>query len=194
MDKYTVNDFINDLKKDSKRLFEHLYKTYYPLVRTFVFKYRGSEHDAKDVFQDAVLAIIRNINEQKLEGTDIMFQTYLLSICKYTWFNQLRTHEKEVLKEEDYADDYGFDEELMRSVEETTERRIFQDNFKKLDEICQKILKYHLKKLPDKKIAGKVKISDIKYLKKRKHLCKEKLIRMIKEDPKYRIYLKDKNI
>ena len=163
-------------------------------LKKTVFKYRGSEHDAKDVFQDAVLAIIRNINEQKLEGTDIMFQTYLLSICKYTWFNQLRTHEKEVLKEEDYADDYGFDEELMRSVEETTERRIFQDNFKKLDEICQKILKYHLKKLPDKKIAGKVKISDIKYLKKRKHLCKEKLIRMIKEDPKYRIYLKDKNI
>ena len=194
MDKYTIQNFINDLKKDSRKLFEFIYKTYYPLVKSFIFKLKGNEQDAQDVFQDTVMAIIRNTKEKKLKSSDILFQTYLLAICKHIWYNQQRLPEKEMINESDLAEDYGFDEELMKSVDETTERQIFQNNFKKLDKICQKILKYHLKKMSDKEIARKVKIKDVSYLKKRKYLCKEKLIKMIKEDPKYLIYKKDKNI
>jgi len=194
LDKYTIQNFINDLKKDSRKLFEFIYKTYYPLVKSFIFKLKGNEQDAQDVFQDTVMAIIRNTKEKKLKSSDILFQTYLLAICKHIWYNQLRLPEKEMINESDLAEDYGFDEELMKSVDETTERQIFQNNFKKLDKICQKILKYHLKKMSDKEIARKVKIKDVSYLKKRKYLCKEKLIKMIKEDPKYLIYKKDKNI
>lgn len=194
MDKYTLQSFVNDLKKDSRKLFEFIYKNYYPPVRTFVIKLKGNEQDAKDVFQDAVMAIIRNANEKKLENRDILFQTYLIAICKHIWYNQLRQPEKETLNESDLADEYGFDEELMKTVDETTERQIYQSNFKKLDKICQKILKYHLKKMPDKKIARKARIKNPGYLKKKKHLCKEKLIKMIKDDPKYMIYIKDKKI
>lgn len=194
VNKYTIQHFVNDLKKDSSKLFEFIYRTYYPSVRTFILRSKGNEQDVKDVFQDAVLAIIRNVNEKKLKGSDILFQTYLISICRHIWYNQLRSPETGKLNESDLADDYGIDEELMKSVDDTTERQIYQSNFKKLDKICQKILKYHLKKAPDKKIAKKVNIKDVSYLKKRKHLCKEKLIKMIKEDPKYLIYMKDKNI
>ena len=194
MDKYTIQNFIDDLKKDSRKLFEFIYKTYYPLVRSFIFKLKGNEQDAKDVFQDAVIAIIRNANEKKLKESGILFQTYLMAVCRHIWYNQLRLPEKEILNESDLAEDYGFDEELMKSVDETTERQIFQNNFKKLDKICQKILKYHLKKMSDKEIARKAKIKDVSYLRKRKYLCKERLIKMIKEDPKYLIYMKDKKI
>ena len=194
MDKYTIPHFVNDLKKDSKKLFEFIYRTYYPSVRTFILKQNGNEQDAKDVFQDAVIAIIKNANEKKLKENNILFQTYLMAICRHIWYNQQRLPEKELLNESDLAEDYGFDEELMNAVDETTERQIFQNNFKKLDKICQKILTYHLKKLSDKKIAKKVKIKDVSYLRKRKYLCKERLIKMIKEDPKYLIYMKDKKI
>lgn len=194
MDKYTIPHFVNDLKKDSKRLFEFIYRTYYPSVKAFILNRKGNEQDAKDVFQDAVMAIIRNTNENKLKESNILFQTYLMAICRHIWYNQLRLPEKEILNESDLAEDDGFDEAMMKSVDETTERQIFQNNFKKLDKICQKILKYHLKKMSDKEIAKKVKIKDISYLKKRKYLCKERLIKMIKEDPKYLIYMKDKNI
>lgn len=194
MDKYTIQNFINDLKKDSRKLFEFIYKTYFPPVRTYIFKLRGNEQDAKDVFQDAVMAIIRNVDENKLKSSEILFQTYLIAICKHIWYNHLRLPEKQMLNESDLAEDYGFDEKLIETIDETLERQIYQSNFKKLDEACQKILKYHLKRMPDKRIAKKVKIKDVSYLKKRKHLCKEKLIKMIKEDPKYLIYMKDKNI
>lgn len=194
MDKYTIQHFIIDLKKDSRKLFEFIYKTYYPPVRAFVTNSKGNEQDAKDVFQDAVMAIIRNFNEKKLKSSSTLFRTYLLAICKHIWYNQLRLPGKETLNEPDLVETYRFDEELMQSLDDSIERQIFQKNFKKLDEPCQKILKYHLKKMPDKKIAGKVRIKDVSYLKKRKHLCKEKLIKLIKEDPKYKLYLKDKKI
>ena len=194
MDKYTIQDFIIDLEKDSRKLFEFIYRTYYPSVRAFVIRSKGNEQDAKDVFQDSVMAIIRNLSENKLKGSNTLFQTYHLAICRHIWYNQLRLHMKEILHETDLAEDYGFDEALMQSIDESIEKQIFQKNFKKLDETCQKILKYHLKKMPDKKIARKIKMNDTSYLKKRKHLCKEKLIKMIKEDPKYISYLKDKNI
>jgi RNA polymerase sigma factor (sigma-70 family) len=191
--KYTIEHFINDLKKDSSKLFKFIYRTFYPAVRSYILRQKGNEQDVKDVFQDAILAIIRNVENNKLKGSDILFQTYLLSICRHIWYNQLRSPETDKLGESDLTDEYGIDEELMKSVDETTERQIYQSNFKKLDKICQKILKDHLKRVPDKKIAKKVNIN-ISYLKKRKHLCKEKLIKMIKEDPKYLIYMKDKNI
>jgi RNA polymerase sigma factor (sigma-70 family) len=194
VDKYTVKNFIIELEKDSRKLFEFIYKTYYPPVRAFVMKSRGDEQDAKDVFQDAIIAIIRNINENKLKSSNTLFRTYLLAICRHIWYNQLRLPDKETFNETDLSENYRFDEEMMQSIDESIEKQIFRKNFKKLDETCQKILKYHLNKMPDKKIAKKTKINDINYLKKRKHICKEKLIRMIKEDPKYKLYLRDKNI
>ncbi len=194
MDKYTIQNFVNDLKKDSRKLFEFVYSAYYPPVRIFVKNLKGNEQDAKDVFQDAVMAIIRNVNENKLKGSDTLFQTYLMAVCKHIWYNQLRLPESDTFDESQLAEEDVFDEKLMNAIDETTERQIFLSNFKKLDKICQKILKYHLQMMPDKKIARKVKLKDASYLKKRKHLCKERLIKMIKEDPKYLIYIKDKKI
>ncbi|HJX71738.1 MAG TPA: sigma factor, partial [Bacteroidales bacterium] len=122
MDKYSVQDFIIDLKKDSRKLFEFIYRTYYPSVRAFIMKSRGNEQDAKDVFQDSVMAIIRNLSENKLKGSNTLFQTYHQAICRHIWYNQLRLREKEVLQETDLAEDYGFDEALLQSIDESIEK------------------------------------------------------------------------
>ena len=79
------------------------------------------------------MAIIRNANDNKLKENNILFQTYLMAICRHIWYNQLRSPEKEILNESDLAEEYGFDEELMKSVDETTERQIYHNNYKKLD-------------------------------------------------------------
>ena len=51
-----------------------------------------------------------------------------------------------------------------------------------------------LKEVPLKKIAIKLGLKNENNAKKRKHKCKERLIQLIKEDPDYKIFMKDKKI
>lgn len=193
MDKYTIGQFKIDLDKDSKKLFEFIYKVYFPKIKKFIKKNDGNEQDAKDVFQEGVLAIIRNVGENKVDEK-IFFLSYLLSVCRYIWLNHLRKPKFDTLNEVDGSELFGLDEETVSGVDDSVEKSIFQRHFMLLDEPCHDLLKFFFEKIPLKEIAVLMGFSDENYAKKRKHLCKERLIKMIKEDPDYKIFMKDKNL
>ncbi len=193
MDKYTLNDFHVALKTNSKKLFEFVYKRYFPRITGFINRNNGGAQDAKDVFQEAIMAVIRNLEENKVDG-NVLFWSYFSSVCRYIWFNQLKKPESESLNEEEMADSYSLGEEEIEEVEDSFQMGIFQRNFKNLEDTCQKLLKMFFKGTPIKKITLKLGFKSDNYTKKRKHLCKEKLVRSIKEDPEYKIFMKDKKI
>ncbi|MBN2614048.1 MAG: sigma-70 family RNA polymerase sigma factor [Bacteroidales bacterium] len=191
MDKYTIGDFVRDLKKDSRKLFDFIYKTYYPHVRAFILKNKGNEQDIKDIFQEGVIAVIKNI-ENKTADLDAPFVGYLYSICRYIWNRNYRSKETITLNEEDLSGSYSIEEENTNEIDEVIETGIYQRNFLKLGEKCRDLLRLTLEKVPAKEIAEKFGFKSENFVFKRKHQCKEQLIRMIKEDPDYIRYMKNK--
>jgi RNA polymerase sigma factor (sigma-70 family) len=193
VDKYTIGHFKIELDKNSKKLFEFIYKVYYPKINKYIKKNNGSEQDAKDVFQEGVLAVIRNVEDDKV-NEKTPFDVYLYSVCRFIWLNHLRAPKFDTLNEKDGGEDYGLEEETISGIEDSVEKSIFQRNFKLLEDPCHTLLKLFFEKVPLKEIAKILGFRDEGYAKKRKHICKEKLVKMIKEDPEYKIFMRDKNV
>ena len=165
---------MSGLNKDSRKLFEFIYKTYYPSVKAFILKNKGNEQDAKDVFQEGVIALIKNVEEKKADHNSL-FIGYFYSICRYIWMRNLQSRKTTLLNEADLSDNYKLDEEDYESIEK-----------------CQDILRLSLEKLSAKEIAKIFGFKSEGFVFKRKHQCKEQLMKLIKEDPEYIKYMKDR--
>lgn len=68
-----------------KELFEDLYRQVFPAVARFVSKAGGTFHDARDIFQDALVIFM----ERRDEDTDIEFpERYITGIAKHLWLRK----------------------------------------------------------------------------------------------------------
>lgn len=182
---YTVEAILEGLKTSDSNVLEYIYKKYFPIVRFFVIKNSGTDEDAKDVFQEAIILIYKKLKDESLD-LNCAFKTYLYSVCRILWLRQL---EKKKVRNEVVTDNQVFvqlDEDIEELVAEQEQFRIYQKHFQLLHKDCQEILQLFLKKVPLKEIAQKMNIKSDKYLKKRKYACKEALIKRIQNDPDYK--------
>jgi RNA polymerase sigma factor (sigma-70 family) len=182
---YTVEAILEGLKTSDSSVLEYVYKKYFPIVRFFVIKNSGTDEDAKDVFQEAIILIYKRLKDESLDLT-CAFKTYLYSVCRILWLRQL---EKKKVRNEVVTDNQVFvqlDEDIEIQATEQEQFRIYQKHFQLLHKDCQEILQLFLKKVPLKEIALKMSIKSDKYLKKRKYDCKEALVKRIQNDPDYK--------
>ena len=193
VNKFTIHDFSHELKQDSKGVFEFIYKKYLKSIIGFVKKNKGSEQDGKDVFQEGVIATIKNI-EDNLVKPETSFESYLFNVCRYIWLNTLRSRKIQSSKQSDIEKLQDIESETMLNIDESIEFGIYQRNFKKLDKKCRQLLTLSFEGIPLKVIAQRLGFKNENYVKKRKHQCKEKLIKLIKDDIDYKIIMKDKEV
>lgn len=182
---YTVEAILEGLKTSDSVVLEYVYKKYFPIVRFFVIKNSGTDEDAKDIFQEAIIIIYKRLKDESLDLT-CAFKTYLYSVCRILWMRQL---EKKKVRNEVVTDNQVFiqlDEDIEGLAAEQEQFRIYQKHFQLLHKDCQAILQLFLKKVPLKEIAQQLNIRSDKYLKKRKYACKEALIKRIQNDPEYK--------
>lgn len=182
---YTVEAILEGLKNHESVILEYVYKKYFPIVRFFVIKNSGTDEDAKDVFQEAIILIYKRLKEDNLDLT-CAFKTYLFSVCRILWLRQLG---KKKVRGEVVTDTQAFvqlDEEIEVRYAEQERFRIYQKHFQMLHKDCQEILQLFLKKIPLKEIAQMMNIKSDKYLKKKKYACKEALVKRIQNDPEYK--------
>lgn len=82
-----------------QEVYNELYEFEFPKVVRLISRYSGNQEIAQDVFQDAIIILIEKVYTKKLDLTSSV-KTYLYSICKFLWMDQLRknTREKQMIK------------------------------------------------------------------------------------------------
>jgi len=181
--RYSPEEIIDGLRRRDNRILSYIYKNSFPPVLKLVLSNSGTEEDAKDIFQEAIIVAFRNIRENKEFKLESSFQTYLYSIARLLWLKQLREkRSRNTITEKhtfiEFEEPKPFDEEDLKYS-------LYQRAFKKLPPDCQQILKMSIDGVSQKQIAKKLGLKSENYIKKRKHYCKEYLIGKIKEDPDY---------
>jgi RNA polymerase sigma factor (sigma-70 family) len=188
---YSDESIIDGLKGRDNGIIRYIYKEYYPTIKFLITTNSGTETDAEDVFQDALVVLYRKIAKENLILTS-SFKTFLYSICRNLWLQRLdrRVFSNEFLEMEDLS-------ELQESVhleqpeEEQEKYRLFQQHFLQLSHDCQKVLRLFMGKTSLKEIADIMGFKTEKYAKTRKFMCKEKLKNSIINDPFFKKYLSD---
>lgn len=80
---------INGILSGDQRVFNDLYEYEFPKVVRLITKNSGNIDSAKDIFQDALVILIEKVNRMELDLT-CSVETYLYSICRILWLEQLR--------------------------------------------------------------------------------------------------------
>jgi RNA polymerase sigma factor (sigma-70 family) len=190
---YNDAQILKGILRHDNLILQYIYKQYYYKINYFVKKNQGSEEDASDIFQEAIIVIYRKIKENDLIFEKSSFAGYLFTVCRYLWLKQLekRRIEKERLKESlPYQEDL-YDDSLIEVIEKNERYGLYQKHFGTLSTDCQKLLQLFFEKVPLKEIAKVMGYKGEKYAKTRKYKCKELLIRRIKQDTEFKKILEN---
>ena len=95
---------------NEKGAIEAVYKENYSMIQHFIISNNGTEDDARDVFQEAMMVLYEKSRSPEFELT-CQIKTYLYSVCRRLWLKKLQyarrietqveNHDKVVAVEED---------------------------------------------------------------------------------------------
>lgn len=190
---YSDEQILKGILRHDNLILQYIYKQYYYSINYFIRKNQGSEDDASDIFQEAIIIIYRKIKENDLIFEKSSFKGYLFSVCRFLWLKQLEKKriEKEKLNDSlPYHEDL-YDDNFNELVEKNERYGLYQKHFSTLSTDCQKLLQLFFEKVSLKEIAKVMGYKSEKYAKKRKFKCKELLINRIKQDAEFNKILED---
>ncbi|MEM6829666.1 MAG: sigma-70 family RNA polymerase sigma factor [Bacteroidota bacterium] len=132
----------------------------------------GTEEEAKDVYQEALLAFWQKASSGKLVLTS-KISTYLYSICLNQWRKEL-DRKSRMSGEEVDGEEYQTHEEKERF-------RIVRECIEELGDVCRDVLTYYyFDGLSMQEIAKKMNFANTDTAKTKKYKCKKKLDSLIK--------------
>ncbi len=185
MSEYSVEEIITGIRSQDNSVLQYIYREYYPTVHHFILANSGNADDAKDIFQESVIIIYRKLKDENHFFLNSSFKTFIYSIARHLWLKHLRNLKYEDQKITDQHKFFELKEEPFKIENEDLRMSLYQKYFQQLPEDCRKILSLTVKDIPQKEIARILGFKSENYVKKRKHYCKDFLIRKIKDDPLY---------
>ena len=177
--RYTDLEIIDALKKRDNRVVQYITEKYLPMIVYMVKKMSGHRHNVEDIFQEALIIIITKIDKDEFV-LEAKFSTYLYAVCKNLRFVQLRRQrvEDEIFKPLDDIELYpDFSDRSTRELQ----RELFLHYYNQLNDICRKTLRLYWLDMTTKEIAKSLNSTEIN-IRKRKYLCKKKLVERIMEN------------
>jgi len=114
------NQFIEAIKVNDIVALKHLYKINYPKVEVLVLKNNGTKEHAKDIFQDAFLALWKNVKQDKfVPQNESSINGYLYTIAKHKWMDYLRSKDyKKTVVSSALTDTAALDDDLNKTVDD----------------------------------------------------------------------------
>ena len=144
---------INGILSGNQQIFNDLYEYEFPKVVRMITKNSGNIDSAKDIFQDALVILIEKVNRIELDLTSSI-ETYLYSICRILWLEQLRKDKRNISLDESYSHcDTNF-----VFIDYETKSDIYDDvnnAIKKFGDPCKQLLEcFYYKKMSWDEIAS----------------------------------------
>ncbi len=178
--------YIEALLMNDSTLLKELYDKYSGKIRVLILKNNGTESDAADIFQEALLAIYQRAKKEPFV-LSCPLEAYLYLICKNRWINELN---KRGVRKVTFTDIEGFNynEDVFKNTEiiqnQYERRNLLVQKFKELGEGCRQLLELSWAGLPMEEVAKQLQ-NTYGYIRKKKSECMAKLIALVKTSPRF---------
>ncbi len=175
--------YINGIKNSNSKVIRVIYQKYFKAIAHLVETNGGTREDARDVFQEGLILMYQKVQKPDFELKS-KFLTYFYAVCRNIWSNKLRKKPKKEVTIDSQMLPIE-EEDSLSEIEKNEQYLLYRKKFLELGADCQKVLRLFLKKVSMKEITSQMGYSSINYTKKRKFMCKEKLMKLIKKDRHY---------
>ncbi len=180
--------FIKGLLENDVNVIEEIYKENAQTIINFIKNNNGTTEDARDIFQDSLIAIYEKAVKGGL-NISTNFDAFLYGVCRNKWIDQLRKKSRspEIVTDIDNYRDIKekdlLDSILVSSEQEKTQ--LFYLKFKELNEGCQQLLQLSWTGASMTEVAKKLNVT-YNYVGKKKSNCIAKLIKLVKSSTEYK--------
>lgn len=177
--KYSDSDIIDGIRRQDNKILTYLYDHYFETIRDYLKKNSGTDDDVHEVLQETVVILYRQVTNNELSLTSNL-KGYFFGVARNVWNAQLRYRSRLISLEAGVAEP-AVAEEVNNALLE----RIVTRSFALLAEDCQVILTLFSEGLSYEEIARRMGLKNEGYARRKKYLCKEALMEIIKTDPEY---------
>jgi len=168
---------------------KQLYAKLYPIIKSYIHKNNGSDEDAADIFQDAMLVFYEKIRLDQFQLSSSI-RTYLYSVCKHLWLNKLRA-QKKIVSLSNESESIAVDP-LGPAIIGSNERNDYLMNLlESLGKDCKRVLVlFYYERLKMNQIAELMNFANDQVAKNKKSSCLKKLKAKVSESPRLKDILK----
>lgn len=177
------SEIVSLIKTNDGQTLKRLYITNFRKVKKYVLKNNGDDAAAKDVYQEAFVAMWHNIKDDKFSSEDSSsVNGYLYRIAKNKWLDHLRSarYKRTSSIEKTIKVDAP---EIMETDEKNQKIKILLESMEKMGERCQTLLKlFYFERKSFREIA-EITGMDEASARNAKYRCQKQLKKITEEIP-----------
>lgn len=179
--------YITALVENDTVLLDELYQRFSGKIKWMILQNNGTETDASDIFQDALMSIY---SKAKTGGFTLTcpLEAFLYLICKNKWLNVLNKRKTQKVTNTDTdgfnpigEDNFKLAEDCVLQQERSN---LLAEKLGDMGDSCKQILKLSWSGISMDEVAKKLNVT-YAYARKKKSECMAKLIGLVKQSPKF---------
>jgi RNA polymerase sigma factor (sigma-70 family) len=179
----TEQQILMGLRQSDSDTIRYVYKKLAPPIFKFVLNNKGTEEDARDVFQECFVKVLSKLNDDQYEHQN-KFEAYFIQVARNTWMDQLRKQKRQrYVQNDDYllsqADDSDADA-LAHLLVHDRRMQVLSEVWQAWsDTDCQRRLHaFHFEQASTRQLAQIESVS-LGTLLKRLFDCRKKLFKLV---------------
>jgi len=159
------------IRNEEESALAYLYKHHYPMILHFVQNNNGTDDEAKDIYQEAVIIFYEKIRDQSLE-LNCQIKTYLYSICRRLWLKRLALKNRFAGMVTDSDTFIPVEEELAEIEEKEAKFKKMGEALVLLGEPCKTLIEdFYIQDLSMQSITEKFGYTNADNTKNQKYKC-----------------------
>jgi len=174
---------IEGIQKGDKAVLKAFYKKNLPYVHKYILRNKGRSEDVDDVFQDSLVLIYHKLRNGSLQ-INSSIHSYFMEVCKNKWRNQLRKQQKVYYNDLLVRQEQDRSELIVNNLTQEDKEQLYYKHVSCLKDDHKNILQLFFEGKSMREIAMITGYTE-GYTRKKKFQIKERLLKMIKNDPVY---------
>jgi RNA polymerase sigma factor (sigma-70 family) len=162
---------LKGLAQNDSKAVETLYKSHFTMIQHFVENNNGSFDDARDIFQEAMIALYEKVQLDSFVLT-CQIKTYLFSICKHMWIKLLQQMGKYSSPLSENEESISIEMDMGQIEKKDAAFAIMDRALNSLGEPCKSLLEgYYLNKKGMQELASQFGYTNADNAKNQKYKC-----------------------
>ena len=170
-------EIIEGIAQGDNRFINKIYKSFYPSIAYMIVSNNGTDEEAKDIFQEAVMVLYDKITQNKFELSSKL-STFLYAVSRRLWLKQLsrKGHTSNTFDISDFEDILRVEDDIEHHQEIENKFDQMNEAMNQLGEPCQTLLKdFYIQNLSMQDITEKFGYTNSDNAKTQKYKCLQRL-------------------
>jgi RNA polymerase sigma factor (sigma-70 family) len=173
-----------EIRKSNDQVLRVLYRKHYAMAVHLVCSNSGTEQEAKDIYQEAVIAFYERVREIDFVLT-CKIKTYLYAVCRRLWLKRLAEKKRTSAPIAEAETFVGIEDEMIMMEEREDRFGRMGEALSSLGEPCRTIIEdFYIRDLSMEMISDKFGYTNADNAKNQKYKCLQRLKKLFFKETK----------